>query len=95
MAVVQLSLRVTASQLVGYAVRGQSKVSSSTRLMFCTYGVLLRVLLGDPELCGVTHVVLDEVTRKAMALCSVKRLRHIALLRLHCLRHVAGSRAWS
>jgi len=35
--------------------------SSSTRLMFCTTGVLLRRLEGDSELRGITHVIVDEV----------------------------------
>jgi HrpA-like RNA helicase len=29
---------------VGYMVKGDSKVSVNTRIMFCTYGVLLRRL---------------------------------------------------
>ncbi|KAI4874272.1 hypothetical protein NFI96_028451, partial [Prochilodus magdalenae] len=36
-------------------------VSSSTRLLFCTTGVLLRRLEGDAELSGVSHVIVDEV----------------------------------
>lgn len=35
--------------------------SSATRLLYCTTGVLLRRLEGDPELSGVTHVIVDEV----------------------------------
>lgn len=35
--------------------------SPATRLLYCTTGVLLRRLEGDPELSGVTHVIVDEV----------------------------------
>ena len=46
---------------VGYAVRGESRQSASTTLLFCTTGVLLRMLEEDPELKGFTHVLVDEV----------------------------------
>ncbi|XP_021336395.2 putative ATP-dependent RNA helicase DHX57 isoform X1 [Danio rerio] len=45
----------------GYQIRLETVRSSITRLMFCTTGVLLRRLEGDPELSGVTHVIVDEV----------------------------------
>ena len=47
-------------QSVGYQIRLESKKSASTRLLFCTTGILLRRLQGDPELRGVSHVVVDE-----------------------------------
>ncbi|XP_039595001.1 putative ATP-dependent RNA helicase DHX57 [Polypterus senegalus] len=46
---------------VGYQIRLESVKSPSTRLLYCTTGVLLRRLEGDAELCGVTHVIVDEV----------------------------------
>ncbi|XP_067845385.1 putative ATP-dependent RNA helicase DHX57 [Heptranchias perlo] len=46
---------------VGYQIRLESVKSSSTRLLYCTAGVLLRRLEADPDLQGVTHVVVDEV----------------------------------
>jgi len=49
------------SSYVGYHIRGESKKSSKTRLLFCTTGVILRRLQDDPSLRGVTHVVVDEV----------------------------------
>ncbi len=52
--------------VVGYMVRGDSKCSTNTRLLFCTYGVLLRRLQEDCDLQGVTHVVLDEVHERGM-----------------------------
>ena len=48
-------------QTVGYSIRLESKVSRDTRLLFCTTGILLRRLQSDPDLNGVTHVVVDEV----------------------------------
>lgn len=46
---------------VGFTVRLESKRSSTTELLFCTTGVMLRMLSGDPMLNGITHVVIDEV----------------------------------
>ncbi|XP_057198416.1 putative ATP-dependent RNA helicase DHX57 isoform X2 [Triplophysa rosa] len=45
----------------GYQIRLETVRSSSTRLLFCTTGVLLRMLEGDAELGGVSHVIVDEV----------------------------------
>src|SRR5699024_3853792 len=51
----------TLGQQVGYAVRGDKKVSPDTKVEFVTTGVLLRRLIGDPEAHGVSAIVLDEV----------------------------------
>ena len=53
-------------EAVGYMVRGDSACGARTRLAFCTYGVLLRRLLQDPDLDGVDYVVLDEVHERGM-----------------------------
>jgi ATP-dependent helicase HrpB len=45
---------------VGYAVRGDRKASAATRIEVVTSGLLLRRLAGDPELAGVSAVLLDE-----------------------------------
>ncbi len=45
---------------VGYAMRDEARVSSSTRIKVITDGVLLNLLREDPELTGVDLVVLDE-----------------------------------
>lgn len=37
-----------------------------THLLFCTTGVLLRRLLADRNLIGVTHVVVDEIHERGM-----------------------------
>ncbi len=47
-------------ETVGYAVRGDRKVSARTRVEVVTSGLLLRRLAGDPELAGVSVVLLDE-----------------------------------
>lgn len=52
-------------QSVGYQIRLESKMSNSTRLMFCTTGILLRRLEGDSSLASVTHVIVDEVHERS------------------------------
>jgi energy-coupling factor transporter ATP-binding protein EcfA2 len=47
--------------MVGYQVRLESKRTESTKLLFCTTGIALRMMLSDPPLQGVSHVVVDEV----------------------------------
>ena len=37
-----------------------------TRLLFCTTGVLLRRLLVDRDLSGVSHVIVDEIHERGM-----------------------------
>ncbi|KAL3921982.1 MAG: hypothetical protein SGILL_002453 [Bacillariaceae sp.] len=46
---------------VGYVVRGATAVCKDTRLLFCTFGILLRQLQADGALDSVTHIVIDEV----------------------------------
>lgn len=64
---------------VGYQVRFESVASESTRLRFLTEGVLTRRLLADPELHGVSVVVLDEFHERHLegdlALAMLRRLR--------------------
>lgn len=52
-------------QLVGYQIRLENKISNSTRLSFCTTGILLRRLASDPLLGNVTHVIVDEVHERS------------------------------
>ena len=56
----------TCGDVVGYSVRLEKKVSERTRIHFCTMGILLRRLLGDPLLRGITHVILDEVHERSV-----------------------------
>ncbi|XP_052902052.1 putative ATP-dependent RNA helicase DHX57 [Anopheles moucheti] len=50
---------------VGYQIRLENKISSSTRLTFCTTGILLRRLQSDPALTTVTHIIVDEVHERS------------------------------
>jgi ATP-dependent RNA helicase DHX57 len=52
--------------VVGYSVRLNKKLSRDTRLMFCTTGILLRRLVSDPALRGVSHVIIDEVHERSL-----------------------------
>jgi len=45
---------------VGYQVRFENSVSKSTRVRFVTEGILIRKLIDDPDLSGVSAIVLDE-----------------------------------
>ncbi|XP_024541591.1 DExH-box ATP-dependent RNA helicase DExH3 [Selaginella moellendorffii] len=51
---------------VGYQVRFDSVRSRSTSLLFCTTGILLRRLMSDPVLNGVTHVIVDEIHERGL-----------------------------
>ena len=53
-------------QTVGYKIMLEERMSQATRLMFCTSGVLLRKLIGNPELAGVSHVVVDEIHERGI-----------------------------
>ena len=62
-------------QTVGFRTRLESAVSSATRIEVVTTGLLVRRLLGDPGLEGVSAVILDEIHERsleadlALALC--------------------------
>ncbi|MEV4603572.1 ATP-dependent helicase HrpB [Amycolatopsis sp. NPDC049253] len=47
-------------ETVGYSVRGDRKVSPRTRIEVVTSGLLVRRVQNDPELAGVSTVLLDE-----------------------------------
>jgi ATP-dependent RNA helicase DHX36 len=53
-------------QSVGYQIRLDARKSSDTRLLFCTTGVLLRRLVREPSLEGVSHIVVDEIHERGM-----------------------------
>lgn len=50
---------------MGYQIRLENKISVSTRLTFCTTGILLRRLYSDPLLNSITHVIIDEVHERS------------------------------
>lgn len=64
---------------IGYQVRFETVGSRRTRLWYLTEGVLLRRLLGDPELGSVATVVLDEFHERHLeadfALALLRRLQ--------------------
>lgn len=53
-------------ETVGYQIRLETKRSARTRLLFCTTGVLLRQLVQDPNLTGVSHLLVDEIHERGM-----------------------------
>ncbi|KAM7487688.1 hypothetical protein LguiB_025172 [Lonicera macranthoides] len=53
-------------ETVGYKVRLEGMKGRDTHLLFCTTGILLRRLLVDRNLKGVTHVIVDEIHERGM-----------------------------
>ncbi|TPX65487.1 hypothetical protein SpCBS45565_g05139 [Spizellomyces sp. 'palustris'] len=51
---------------VGYSIRGETVRSTDTRLMFCTTGILLRMIQSDPMLSGISHLIVDEVHERGV-----------------------------
>ncbi len=74
----ELGVRVGGGE-VGYQVRFEDAVSRETRLRFVTEGVLTRRFLTDPNLNGVSTVVLDEFHERHLdtdlALALLRRLQ--------------------
>jgi len=66
-------------ETVGYSVRFDEAAGPRTRLRFMTEGLFVRRLLADPELRGVSAVVLDELHERHvatdLALAWLRRLR--------------------
>lgn len=52
--------------LVGYRVRGESKVSNRTRIEVVTEGILTRMIQSDPELSGIGCVIFDEFHERSL-----------------------------
>ncbi len=50
----------TVGQQIGYRIRGESKISSNTRIEIVTGGVLQRMLLQDPALERYSLIIFDE-----------------------------------
>lgn len=51
---------------IGYRMKAESKVSQHTRLEVVTEGVLNRMLQQDPELTGISLVILDEFHERSL-----------------------------
>lgn len=53
-------------ETVGYRMRGENCVGPATRLEVVTEGILTRMLQRDPELSGVSLVILDEFHERSL-----------------------------
>lgn len=60
------TLGETVGQTVGYRIRGESRVSSSTRIDVVTEGILTRMVQSDPALTGVGAVIFDEFHERSL-----------------------------
>ena len=58
----RVSAERTEDGSVGYVIRGESKASPKTKILFCTTGVVLRRLGGGDKLENVSHIIVDEVS---------------------------------
>ncbi|KAI9668434.1 MAG: hypothetical protein M1831_001188 [Alyxoria varia] len=56
----------TNRSLVGYAIRLESQVASSTRLVYATTGIVLRMLESNESLTEITHIIIDEVHERSI-----------------------------
>ncbi|MFS7919697.1 putative RNA helicase [Helianthus anomalus] len=52
--------------LVGYQVRLDSARTERTKLLFCTTGILLRMIVGNKSFADITHVIVDEVHERSL-----------------------------
>lgn len=53
-------------QTIGFRVRGETRVSSKTRLEVVTQGILTRMLQDDPLLDGVAGIIFDEFHERSL-----------------------------
>jgi len=53
-------------QKVGYRLRDDTKVSNNTQLEVITEGVLIQIIQNDPELAGVSMIILDEFHERSL-----------------------------
>ena len=56
----------TAGSLVGYSIRLESRMTSQTRLIYATTGVVMRILERSKDLGDITHLVIDEVHERSI-----------------------------
>ncbi len=53
-------------ETIGYRVRLDERVGPATRIEVVTEGVFTRMILSDPELCGVAAIVFDEFHERSL-----------------------------
>ncbi|GER44447.1 ATP-dependent RNA helicase [Striga asiatica] len=53
-------------ETIGYKVRLEGMKGRDTHLLFCTTGILLRRLLVDRNLKGITHIIVDEIHERGI-----------------------------
>jgi len=69
---VELSARVAEEMgeqvggIVGYQIRGESRVSKRTKIIFMTEGILRAKILGNPKLVGVAMILFDEFHQRSL-----------------------------
>jgi len=56
----------TRNSLVGYSIRLDSAVSASSRIIYATTGIVLRMLEGKESLADCTHIIIDEVHERSI-----------------------------
>ncbi|RMF36418.1 MAG: ATP-dependent helicase HrpB [Alphaproteobacteria bacterium] len=52
--------------VVGYRMRGETRVGEATRIEVVTEGVLTRMIQSDPELSGIACLIFDEIHERAL-----------------------------
>ena len=56
----------TSRSLVGYSIRLENQVASSTKLVYATTGIVMRMLEDSETFQNITHLVLDEVHERTI-----------------------------
>ena len=56
----------TSKSLVGYAIRLESQITASTRLVYATTGIVMRMLERGGDLEEVSHIIIDEVHERTI-----------------------------
>ena len=59
-------LNEVVGETVGYQIKNEKKLSSDTRLLIVTEGILLKKLQSDPELEGIGLVIFDEFHERSI-----------------------------
>jgi ATP-dependent helicase HrpB len=60
------TLRESVGETVGFRVRGETRISASTRIEVVTEGILTRMLLDDPTVEGIGIIMFDEFHERSV-----------------------------